>query len=84
MIQSFIGHMTHMWEVEHDGDSYILKDAWVEHSYSVSEAIHLNNIEEMEGIPMLFCAEDITIDGVLLSTGCLHHGIYSNTNLEWI
>jgi hypothetical protein len=73
-----------MWEVEHDGDSYILKDAWVEHSYSVSEAIHLNNIEEMEGIPMLFCAENIITDGVLLLTSCLHHSIYGNSDLKQI
>jgi Fungal protein kinase len=82
--QSLIGRATHVWEVEHEGGSHILKDAWVERSRPVSEAKHLQNIGEMEGIPMLFCSEDISIDGVPLSTGRLRHGIYGNSDMERI
>jgi hypothetical protein len=82
--QTLIGQATHVWEVEHDGTSHILKDAWIERSRPMSEAMHLEKIGEMEGIPKLVCSEDVTINGVALSTGRLRHGVYGNSDMERI
>jgi hypothetical protein len=80
MTQSLIGQATHVWIVEHNGTRCILKDAWIEKSCPISEAKHLENTRGMEGIPELVCAEDITIDGVALSMGSVHHGLNGNKN----
>ena len=78
--QSLLGRATHVWAVEYKNRRYILKDAWIESSRPVSEVEHLKKVAGVEGVPMLFCAEDIPG----LSTGNLRLSINSDRNRERI
>jgi hypothetical protein len=78
--QSLIGRATRVWKVEYNGKWYILKDAWIEKCRPVSEVEHLKHVAGVEGVPELFCAEDIPG----LSTGNLRLGLNNDKNRERI
>ena len=78
--QSLIGRATRVWVVEHDKRRYILKDSWIEKSRPVSEVQHLEKVAGTEGVPELFCAEDIPG----LSTGNLRGSLHGDENKERI
>ena len=73
--QSLVGHATHVWEVKFEGKKYILKDVWVEVSHQVPEFALLASLQGMEGVPQLFCENDVYIGDVVLSTGLIWHGL---------
>ena len=73
--QSLVGHATHVWEVKFEGKKYILKDVWVEVSHQVPEFALLASLQGMEGVPQLFCGNDVYIGDVVLSTGLIWHGL---------
>ena len=76
--QSLVGRATRVWEVEFEGKRYILKDAWVEISRQVPEYTLLASLKGMEGVPQLFCGNDVYIGDVVLSTGLIRHGLWGN------
>ena len=76
--QSLVGRATCVWEVEFEGKKYILKDAWVEVSHQVPEYALLASLQGMEGVPQLFCGNDVYIGDVVLSTGLIWHGLWGN------
>jgi hypothetical protein len=67
--QSFLGRATRVWLVEYRKRLYILKDAWVEKSRPFTEADHLKHIAGVQGVPELYCGEDVLINGKVLCTG---------------
>ena len=77
--QSLVGRATHVWEVKFEGKKYILKDVWVEVSHQVPEYALLASLQGMEGVPQLFCGNDVYIGDVVLSTGLIWHGPWGNT-----
>lgn len=72
--QSFVGRATRVWKVEFKGESYILKDSWVERSRPCSEIQHLQHIAGVQGVPVLFCGEDVSVDRKVLSTSNIRGG----------
>jgi hypothetical protein len=72
--QSLVGRATRVWEVEFEEMRYILKDAWVEASRSVSEYQVLEGLLGMKGVPQLFCGGDVYVEGIILSTGTIRAG----------
>lgn len=78
--QSLIGRATRVWRVEYSGRKFILKDAWIEKSRLVSEVEHLQNVADIDGVPKLFCAEDIPG----LSTGNLRRSVCADRDRERI
>jgi Fungal protein kinase len=73
--QDLVGRATRVWEVEYERKKYILKDAWVKSSCSTSEFSVLAALQGMEGVPQLFCGCDVSINGILLTTGLIRHGL---------
>jgi hypothetical protein len=78
--QSLVGRATRVWEVEHEGSKYILKDAWVESSRPVPEYQFLSDLKGMQGVPQLFCGADVAVDGIKLCTGLIRHGLWGDVN----
>jgi Fungal protein kinase len=76
--QSLIGRATRVWIVNHNNRQFVLKDSWIEQSRPVSEVEHLKKVAGIEGVPKLFCAEDIPG----LSTGNLRLGINGDKDRE--
>lgn len=78
--QSLIGRATRVWMVEYNKQKFILKDSWVEKCRPVSEVEHLNEVAGVEGVPTLFCAEDIPD----VSTGNLRRSLVVKETRERI
>jgi hypothetical protein len=80
--QSLVGCAMRVWEVRHEEKGYILKDTWVKVSRPVPEYKSLAQLKGTQGVPQLFCGADVSvcINGVMLSTGLIRHGLWGDKN----
>jgi Fungal protein kinase len=68
------GRATRCWRVRRDGKQYVLKDSWC-HRNRKSEAIILEKLVDMEGVPHLINSDDVMAHGQIDSTAVRRVGL---------
>ncbi|KIM73761.1 hypothetical protein PILCRDRAFT_14983, partial [Piloderma croceum F 1598] len=68
------GRATRCWRVRRDGKQYVLKDSWCHRNWK-SEAIILEKLVDMEGVPHLINSDDVMAHGQIDSTAVHRVGL---------